>query len=120
MHLPFVAKYTYTTGDCVEYDEEYIRKGNVPSDELFFYSVAKRCLLDSKCRAFKFIFFRGHYSLCHTYIPRPSNSTWEGYQDDSITFLLDLGEDINKSCTICRNRNKINYVLQRIVSFFIF
>ena len=110
MHLFFVAKYTYTTGDCAEYDEEPIKKRNIDDPDEFFYSVAKRCLLDSKCRAFKFIFFRGHYSLCHTYIPRPSNSTWEGYQDKSITFLLDLGEDINESCKICRNRNKINYL----------
>ena len=86
----FLAKYTYTTGNCVEYGG-YIRKDSDVASDDFFYSIAQRCLFDSRCRAFKFIFELGDYILCNKYIPRPSDSIWEAHQEVSIIFLLDSG-----------------------------
>ena len=90
IHLLFIAKYTYTTGDCEKYGD-YIRIDSNGAFDDFFYSIAKRCLLDPKCRAFKYIFEIKAYALCNTYTPRPSDSIWEDYQEFSITFLLDSG-----------------------------
>lgn len=92
IHLPFIAKYTYTTGDCIEYGD-YMKKDSYIAFDDFFYSVAKHCLLDPKCRAFKYLLEIGACVLCNTYTPRPSDSIWEDYQEVSIIFLLDSGKE---------------------------
>ena len=92
-----LAKYTYTTSDCFEYGDKMKMENLIYNFDPVFYTTANRCLLDQKCRGFKYS-FDGHYALCHTIIPRPNDSTWEPYQQFYITFSLDSG--LSKSMLI--------------------
>ena len=55
MLFNFLAKYTYTNGDCLEYGGPL--QDSKDFDTLAF--TATQCLLDPKCRAFKYIFGEG-------------------------------------------------------------
>ena len=94
MLFNFLAKYTYTNGDCLEYGGPL--QDSKDFDTLEF--TATQCLLDPKCRAFKYIFGASYNYLCHTFIPRPNGSNWEPYQGVSTTFLLDSGMQKLNQC----------------------